>query len=123
MNCLKCGAKTTARNVFCEACQRDMSRHPIPKDAVAVLPNREQREYAPRKAFVQPNAEQQVFALRRHIRRQRLAIWILSVVCILFLAAGVFFALGYGRNYPVIGQNYNSTTAPSASTSTPLTFP
>lgn len=119
MNCLKCGAETTAQNVFCDACQRDMARHPVPRDAVAVLPSQERRERTPRRAFAQPNAEQQVLALRRDIRRQRLAIWILSIVCLLLLAAGAFFALRLSEDYPIIGQNYNSTTTASTGVSNP----
>lgn len=122
MNCLKCGAETTAQNVFCDACRQDMARHPVPKDAAAVLPNRE-HQHTPRKAFSQPNAEQQVITLGRRVRRQRLAIWILSLVCALLLAAGTFFALGYGKDYPRIGQNYTSTTAPSSSPSDPSSLP
>lgn len=123
MNCLKCGAKTTAQNVFCDACQQDMARHPIPKDAVAVLPDQERRVRTPRTAYVQPNAEQQLLTLRKHIRRQRIWIWILSIICLIFLAAGTFFAISYRKDYPIIGQNYNSTVASSASASNPPALP
>lgn len=115
MNCLKCGKEITPPEVFCPDCQAEMAKHPVPRDAPVFLPTHERRE--PRKAYAPSKPEEQIAFLRRRIRRQRTALWFMTILCAALVVLLLFVGQALNRNYPIIGQNYQSSTTPAPSTS------
>ncbi len=108
MNCLKCGKKTTNSQVFCDSCLQNMASYPIKPGTPVHLPN--PAEPAPvkksRKRVLSP--EEQIFHLRRQVRRLMLGLSIVTVL--LALCAGLLAykmlhqpqpVSTYGRNYTI----------------------
>lgn len=116
MNCLRCGTEVQAPDVFCPDCQGEMAKHPVSRDTPVLLPGQDQTRRAPRKAYTPPNLEEQILSLRRRIRRQRIALLSLGLVCAALLVTLFFAGKALGQDYHIIGQNYRSTV-PSTSTS------
>lgn len=116
MNCLKCGTEITPPDVFCPDCQAEMEKYPVFRDATVFLPTHELR--GPRKAYTPSNPEEQLASLRRRIRHQRTALCISSILCAVLIVLLIFVGQALKRNYPIIGQNYQSNTTPAPSTST-----
>lgn len=112
MNCLRCGVQVEAPNVFCPNCQVEMAKHPVPRDAAVILPTHEPR--APRRVYTPVDPQVQMNQMKKKLRRQRRAIWIVSILCALLLALLVFAGDTLWKKYPAIGQNYQSTTSASA---------
>lgn len=80
MQCLKCGKKTTDRQVFCDECLSVMQDYPVKPGIPIHLPQREPRTVE-KKAPAQrgPTAAEQLDNLRTTTR------WLLGVIAILSL--------------------------------------
>lgn len=98
--CLKCGKKTAAANVFCDDCLTVMAQYPVKPGTVAHIPVRPAAPSAKAKT-ASPTA-----ALNALIKRQRIFIrWlvILSVaLAVLLLISTAFLLLELGGNHPFL---------------------
>ena len=114
MKCLRCARETADRQVFCNACLDDMSRHPVRSDTPIYLPVRKAGDTPKRPARRfrrERTAEEIVFILRKRVR----VLTALVVILVMMLAAavtGVWLAKrqGGGFSIPDIGQNFQSIT-------------
>lgn len=108
MHCLKCGKKTTNSQVFCDSCLQGMASYPIKPGTPIHLPHPAEPAPVkkPRKRVLSP--EEQLFHLRRQVRRLMLALSVVTVL--LALSAGLLaYKLlqqpepisTYGRNYTI----------------------
>ena len=108
MNCLKCGQEISEGNVFCQNCQVDMDKCPVPPGTVVLLPRR--KESSPSKKSVKrhtQSAEEQLAVLRRRM----VYLVLLLVLCITAIAVMYRPAMHYIRDEHIpIGQNYSSVT-------------
>ena len=109
MTCLKCGRDTADDHVFCQECLAVMDRYPVKPGTPVHLPH--PAEPAPvkksRKRVLSP--DEQIFHLRRQVRRLMLGLSIVTVL--LALCAGLLAykmlqqqmqpVSNYGRNYTI----------------------
>lgn len=109
MNCLKCGAETQDRQVFCQHCQQVMLQYPVRPDAPVFLPT--PRANTPKRPTLrQEKPEEQLARMRKKVHR----LGILAAVLFLALSVslfGLYFVLSRPSSTggPAIGQNYSSS--------------
>ena len=109
MYCLRCGREKPEKQVFCDACLDNMSRHPVKPDVTVYIPSRKPREIQ-KKQFLRkkkaPTAEEMVLILKKRIK----ALWVTVLILVLLLGccgAGIYFAWQHDPNL-IIGQNYKT---------------
>ena len=110
MVCLKCGRKAEAQQVFCQSCLETMEKHPVRPGTAVHLPTRKPQT-APKKAAHKKKAlspEDQIYHLRRALRRMYLCVTVLILV--LGMATALLIHEIQARDLPVIGQNYTIDT-------------
>ena len=115
MNCLRCGAEVGDGESFCERCLAEMEKYPVPEDTYVMIPKRNDRRTAPRKASL--SADQKLAAANARLKRAHICIALLLVLIAGLSAFSVWLLIK--EQQPVLGQNY-STVSPTASTSGPL---
>lgn len=110
MNCLRCGAETPEKQVFCDHCLSDMARYPVNPHTHVHLPKRARDEEILKKSAKRKrtlSAEEQISALRRKVKGLWLTVAILVLVlCVVgsFLTAALYqenTAQDVGRNYTI----------------------
>lgn len=108
MGCLKCGANTADKQVFCDACLEVMQRYPVKPDTAVHIPHRDpavhEKKPAPRR---EPTAGEQLAQLRRMIR------WLIAVIAVLSVLlclTGVLLIHTLNSDTVVnpIGKNYTT---------------
>lgn len=117
MQCIKCGRDVELNQVFCDSCKETMAKYPVRPGVVVQLPRRTEtvvkKQPARRRATI--SAEEQVYLLRRAVRR-------LAVLAVLLLAAVIGLSWLtvelYRENEQKVlpGQNYHSATTPIETT-------
>ena len=117
MNCLKCGAEVAEGESFCARCLADMEKYPVPEDSYVMIPKRSDadRRSAARKNSL--SAEEKLRLSNRSLRRARIWIFVLSLICAGLAACCIWFLAEQKK--PALGQNY-STVSPTSSASGPL---
>ena len=109
MHCLKCGTEVRDPAVFCEACLKDMEKHPVPRETPVVIPTRPQsRERRKRPA----KPEELLAQTRKWLRRTFFTCIILALLCAILTAILIF--VGENRTRP-IGQNYITSVSEAGS--------
>lgn len=115
MACLRCGREMATEGAFCQECQADMSRYPVPPGTPVILPKRRTASQ-PRRGGKRrsPSLEDQIKVLRRRVR-------VLAALVLLLLITSVVLAFPAWKqltgSHLRPGQNYSSvvptTTAPA----------
>lgn len=110
MQCLKCGKKTSGRQVFCEECLAVMQDYPVKPGIPVHLPQRESRAAEKKQpaSLREPTSAEQLRHLRTMIR------WLLGVIAVLsvllLLTAGMLIhMLEQDKGGSAIGKNYTTT--------------
>ena len=104
MYCLKCGKEIAEQQVFCESCLTGMADYPVKPDVKVTLPHRTESTISyPRKRPPQP--EEQLFAMRRQVRRLRMALACFAALLAISVAA-LLYTYNNGETTPTIGRNY-----------------
>jgi hypothetical protein len=110
MQCLKCGKKTSGKQVFCAECLAVMQDYPVKPGIPVHLPQRGARTLEKKQAddLHEPTPSQQLHQLRILIR------WLLGIIAvlsvILLLTAGMLIhTLEQDTGNPAIGKNYTTT--------------
>ena len=110
MACLKCGKKTKDEQVFCPGCLEIMDAYPVKRDIHIQLPNRPietaQKRFARKRRNLTP--EEQVVYLRTRIRRQRIALAVLTLALLASLT-GLFFTSDAQEEIKKYAPNYTFT--------------
>lgn len=108
MNCMKCGRGIPEAQVFCPECLAEMERYPVkPGTPIQLLsrPVQSPQKTSYRKKEVPPE---------KKLRRQRRAIWFLSVLLTASLGLAAFFGILLWEQHhaeapdETIGQNYSA---------------
>lgn len=112
MQCLKCGKKTSGRQVFCEECLVVMQDYPVKPGTPVQLFQRERlsQDKKPSSSLREPAPAEQLRRLRTMVRWLLGAIAVLSIV--LLLTAGMLIhTLEQNKPNTAIGKNYTTTTS------------
>lgn len=112
MNCMKCGRKTQADQVFCQECLAEMEKYPVKPGTVVLLPKRQAnpgtKRPVARKRFSKP--EEQITYLKKRNRWLVRAVVILAFAFVAVSAVALYFM--DKQDVPTyIGRNY-STVSP-----------
>ena len=110
MACLKCGRDVQGQQVFCDKCLDTMARSPVRPGTLVLLPSAKPqavpKKQSHRKRALSP--EEQVFQLRKNLRRMYLCVAVLTVV--LGMATALLIHEVMTEDAPAIGQNYTIDT-------------
>lgn len=112
MNCMKCGRKIDAEQVFCSDCLADMEKYPIKPGTTVLLPKQDVPS-VPRKThpYFRPSLtpEEQIRLLKKRLRSLSV---VLALVLLLF-AGMAFFMAEHLRTHsqPLPGQNYSAVSS------------
>ena len=109
MNCVKCGREIGEDQVFCELCLSEMETYPVKPGTAIHIPARQPVEEAKKtrtKRVVVLTPSEQVLKLKKKVRRLRIAVAVLLLLC---------GSLGYAIGRAVVeldfqrllGQNYS----------------
>ena len=121
MYCLRCGREKPEKQVFCDACLDDMSRHPVKPDATVYIPTRKPNDSGKKharhtKRKISP--EEMILILKKRIKR----LWIAVLILVLLLGicgAGIYFAWHHNPDL-IIGQNYHTIDQAGTSDTTAI---
>ena len=108
MNCVKCGWEIPEDQVFCEICLAEMERYPVKPGTAIHIPTRSPEEEVVKKHSKRkhvPTAEELLLKTRKKLRRNRIAVVVLLLVCgVLSIVVGqMVLELDFQR---LVGQNY-----------------
>ena len=108
MNCVKCGREIPEDQVFCEHCLAEMERYPVNPDTAIHIPTRPQEEEIVKKPVKRkhiPTAEELLLKTRKKLRRNRIAVVMLLLICgvLSFVVGQMVLELDFQR---LVGQNY-----------------
>ena len=111
MNCIKCGVKIAADQVFCPECLEDMQKHPVKPDTPLFLPAQRPistGKRTSRKKTIKP--EERISSLRKTV----VTLIIMNMILLILLTFSVMMLLNITgtKEIPFLpGQNYG--TSPS----------
>lgn len=116
MLCMKCGREISDEQCFCEICLAEMDRYPVKLDTAVYLPHRakidsSKKSQSKRKA---PSEQEQIRRLKQRIRRLWSVIGLLMVSLVIVGCVIANLIVHAGR--PKTGQNYTTSTTPTAVT-------
>ena len=116
MNCVKCGRGIPEDQVFCETCLKEMENYPVNPGTAVHIPARSAEDDLPKKPVKKkhvPTAEELLLRTRKKLRRARIFMVILLVICGLLslLMAQAVLELDVQR---ILGQNYRTEKGASA---------
>ena len=108
MNCVKCGREIPEDQVFCEHCLAEMKWYPVNPDTAIHIPARPQEEEIVKKPVKRkhiPTAEELLLKTRKKLRRNRIAVAMLLLICgvLSFVVGQMVLELDFQR---LVGQNY-----------------
>lgn len=108
MGCLKCGAATEERQVFCASCRDTMHAYPVKPGTVVTIPTRPAAE--------KKNTAKKEFSDKEYILQLKgMVRWLVTIIAVLAvllcIAAGLLIhALDQEAETADIGRNYITNT-------------